>query len=151
VPHGLAGRRCVSRDVADDRLRHLCLDEGGGFLLLVASDLADHDHLLGLLVGLEEPKNVDEGRADDRVSTDPDDGRAAESELCELVTDLVRERAGARHEPDGALAEDLGGDDPHVRLPGRERPGTVRPDDADVPVLYEMRATGASRARGHPR
>ena len=43
-------------------------------------------------------------RADDRVAADADDRRVAEPELGQLVADLVRQRAGARDEADGALA-----------------------------------------------
>ena len=46
----------------------------------------------------------------------------------ELVADLVRERARARDEADGALGEDLGRDDPDVRLAGREHAGAVGAD-----------------------
>ena len=66
-----------------------------------------------------------------------DDRRVPETELRELVPDLVRQRARARDEPDRALPEDLGRDDPDVRLPGRERPGAVRPDQADAATLDE--------------
>ena len=43
----------------------------------------------------------------------------------------------ARHEPDGALTEDLGRDDADVRLPGRQRSRAVRPDDAHLAALDE--------------
>jgi hypothetical protein len=49
-------------------------------------------------------------------TTDPHDRRVPEAELRELVADLVRERSGAGDEPDRAFREDLGGDDPDVRL-----------------------------------
>ena len=73
-------------------------------LLLVAADLADHDDVLGLRVGLELLEHVDERRADDRVAADADDRRVAEAELRQLVADLVGQRARARDEADGALA-----------------------------------------------
>src|SRR6266540_2817438 len=131
VAHRLAGRGGEAGDVGDDRLRHLRLDEGGGLLLVVAADLTDEDHELGLVVRLEAGEHVGEGRADDRVAADPDDRRVAEPALGQLVPDLVGERARAGDGADRPLAEDLGRDDPDVRLPGRERAGAVRPDHRD--------------------
>ena len=72
--------------------------------------------------------DVDEGRADDGIAADADDRRVAEPELRQLVADLVRERPRARDEPDAALAEDLGRDDPDVRLARREDARAVRAD-----------------------
>ena len=69
-------------------------------------------------------------RADDRVAADPDDRRVAQPELGELVADLVGERPRARDEADAARGEHLGGDDPDVRLAGREHARAVRPDHA---------------------
>ena len=137
MPHGLAGRRREAGDVGDDRLRHLRLDEGGGLLLLVATDLAHHDHLLGLRVGLEQREHLEERRADDRIAADPDDRRVPEPELRELVPDLVGQRPRARHEPYRPLAEDLGRNDPDVGLPRGQRSGAVRPDQAHVAALDE--------------
>src|SRR5206468_8480063 len=119
VTHRLARRRGEARDVADRRLAELGLDEDSGLLLLVASDLADHDDALGLRVVAEEREDVDEGRPDDRVAADADDGRVAEPELRQLVADLVREGARAGDEPDRAFAEDLGGGGTDVGLARR--------------------------------
>src|SRR5207237_2648744 len=79
----------------------------------------------------------DEGRPDDGIAADARDRRVAEAELRQLVADLIREGSGARDEPDRALAEDLRGDDAHVRLPGRQRAGTVRPEHRD-PARLEV-------------
>ena len=122
-------------------------DEVGRLLLLVAADLADHHDVLGLGVVLEHPEDVDERGADDGVSADADDRRVAEPHLRQLVTDLVGERARAGDEADRALGEDLGRDDPDVRLPGRQRAGAVRAESADalgarVPVDAEHLVRG---------
>src|SRR5919201_1252802 len=53
VANRLPRRRRKARDVRDDGLRHLALDELGGLLLLGAADLADHDDEIGLRIGLE--------------------------------------------------------------------------------------------------
>ena len=63
----------------------------------------------------------------------PDDRRVAEPHLRQLVADLVRQRARARDEADVARGEDLRGDDPDVRLAGRERARAVRPEQPDAP------------------
>ena len=126
VAHRLARRSGEPGDVGDDRLRHVLGDERAGLLLLVAADLADHDHELGLVVGLEALQDVDERRADDGVAADPDDRRAADAGVGQLVADLVGERAGARDQADVPVAEDVGRDDPDVGLARRERAGAVR-------------------------
>jgi hypothetical protein len=69
-----------------------------------------------------------------RVAADAHDRRVAESALGQLVADLVGQRAGARHEPDVALLEELRGDDPHVRLPGRQDARAVGADQPRTAV-----------------
>src|SRR5262245_44472726 len=63
---------------------------------------------------------------DDPVAADADDRRIPEPEPGQLVADLVGQRPRAGDEADRAFAEDLRGDDPDVRLAGRERTGAVR-------------------------
>src|SRR5919109_4843924 len=123
VAHGLSRRRGEAGDVADHRLGDVLGDVVGAPLLLVAPDLADHDDQLGLRVVLEEGDDVYEGGADDGVAADPDDRRVAEAALGQLVADLVGERAAAGDEADVALREEVGRDDPHVGLAGREDSG----------------------------
>ena len=79
-------------------------DVAGRLLLFFAADLADEHDDLGLGVGLEQVEDVDERRADHRVAADPDDGRVADSELGQLVADLVGQRARARDEADPSRA-----------------------------------------------
>src|SRR4051812_24015886 len=116
VAHRLAGRRGEAGDVREHRLRDVLGDVCRGLLLFVSADLADENDELRLGVGLEVRDDVDERRADDRVAADPDDCRVAEPELRELVADLVRQGPRAGDEPDASRGEDLGGDDPGVRL-----------------------------------
>ncbi len=127
MPHRLARRRRETRDVGDNRLRQLGLDERRCLLLLVAADLADHDDVLGLGVGLELREDVDERRADDRVATDADDRRVAEPPLRQLVADLVGQRAGARDEADVADVKISAGMIPTLALPGESAPGQFGP------------------------
>src|SRR5215207_7692365 len=132
VAHRLSGRRGEAGDICEHRLRDVLGDVAGGLLLGAAADLAAHHDQLGLGVGLEQLDHVDEARARDRVPADPDDRGVAEAALGQLVADLVGERAGARHEPDVALLEELRGDDPNVRLARRQDARAVR--------AYEPRA-----------
>src|SRR4051812_10860803 len=129
VAHRLAGRRREPSDVGEHRLRDVLGDVLRGLLLGVAADLAAHHDQLGLLVLLEELDDVDEVRARDRVAADADDRRVAEATLCQLVADLIGERARARHQADVALAEEVRRDDPDVGLARREDAGTVRADE----------------------
>src|SRR6266540_1771099 len=130
VPHTLAGRRLEAGDVGHHRLGHVLGHEGGGLLLLVAADLADHDHRLGLRVGLEAAQHVDEVGADHRVATDADAGRLPDASLGHLVHDLVGERARTRHQPHGTGVGDLARDDADVGFARRDHPRAVRPDQA---------------------
>ncbi len=151
VAHRLAGRRREAGDVGEDRLRHVLGDELGRLLLLVAADLADHHDQLRLRVVLELREHVDERGADDGVAADADDRRVAEAELRQLVADLVGQRAGARDEPDGALAEDLGRDDADVRLArARARRGSSG-RSSSRPSGGSTCTRAASRARARAR
>ncbi len=84
---------------------------------------------------LEEGEDVDEVRADDRVAADADDRRVPHPGLLELVADLVGERAGLRDDADLACVEELRGDDPDVRLAGREHARAVGADQPGAGVL----------------
>src|SRR5437870_368332 len=50
VTHASAWRRGLPCNETDDRLAELLLDEVGGFLLGGASDFANHNHRVGVLV-----------------------------------------------------------------------------------------------------
>src|SRR3954454_21267284 len=75
MAHRLALRCGEPRDVSDDGLRDVGLDELRCALLGVATDLADHHDRVGLGVVLERTEAVDVRRADDRVSANADAGR----------------------------------------------------------------------------
>jgi hypothetical protein len=128
VPHPLARRSGEPGDVADDGLRHRLRDERRGALLVVAADLADHHDEVGLRIGLEPLERVDEADPVDRVATHTDARRLPDPPLAELVHDLVRQRSRPRDEADAARRANLARDDPDVRAAGRDRAGTVRPD-----------------------
>src|SRR6185369_11490228 len=89
MPHALSLRRGLSRDEADDRLLQLGLDERRRVLLGAATDLADHDHRVGVGVVAEELERVDESGADDRVAADADARRLPDAAQRELVYGLV--------------------------------------------------------------
>src|SRR5207245_7255654 len=99
VSHAAPGRRCDASDEADDRLADVLLDESRSLLFGVPADLADHDDRFRLRVLLEHRQEVDISGADDRIATDPDAGRLAEPQGCELVDRLVRERPSAADHP----------------------------------------------------
>src|SRR5688572_22994151 len=129
VPHALPFGRGLPGDEPDHRLRHLAADEGRGFLLGRAADLADHDDGVRAGVGLEEPERVDESRADDGIAADADAGRLPDAEPGELVHGLVRERAAARHDADASGRVDVGRHDADLAFAGRDDAGTVGSDE----------------------
>ena len=63
------------------------------------------------------------------------------------MSDLVRERPRARDESDAPLAEDLGRDDPRVRLARREDARTIRADHRRAPAA-EVRVYAQHVVRG---
>jgi hypothetical protein len=138
VAHRLAGRRGEARDVGDDRLGHVLGDEVGGLLLGGAADLARHHDQLGLRVLLEEPDDVDEARARDRVAADADDRGVAEAGLGQLVADLVGQRARARDDADVALGEEARRDDADVGLARREDAGQFGPTRRSSRIAREV-------------
>ena len=119
VAHAASRRRGLAGDEADHRLLELALDEGGGFLLGRAADLADHDDGFGVGVGREQRQRVDEARADQRVAADADAGRLAHALPRQLVDRLVGQRAALRDDADAAFLADVAGDDAGLRLARR--------------------------------
>src|SRR5262245_26685773 len=77
VPHTTPGRRRLTCNETDNRLLEFTPDVRRGVLLCRAPDLTDHDHGLSVRISGEEPQGVDEARADERISTDPDARRLA--------------------------------------------------------------------------
>src|SRR6266542_3947860 len=132
VPHAPARGCLEAGDVGDHRLGHPFGHEAGGLLLLVAADLADHHHRLGLRVGLEAGQHVDEVRPDHRVAADAHRGGLPDPGLGHLVHHLVGERAGAGDQAHRPAVGDLAGDDADVGLAGRDHPGAVGPDQRDA-------------------
>src|SRR5581483_2171741 len=115
---------------------HLGLDVLGGLLLGRPADLADHDHGLGVRVGLEPAETVDEARARHRVAADAHAGGLTDARHRQLVEGLVRQRAGAGDDADRTTGlGDLAGGDADVALPGGDDAGTVRADELGVGVI----------------
>ena len=132
MAHRLAGRRFEASDVGDDGLRDALGNHLGRLLLLVATNLADHHDVFGLVVSLEHVERVDKRGADDRVATETDDRRVAEALDCQLATDLVRERARTRHQADRTGLENLGGDDADIGDTRRKCARAVRPKQTNA-------------------
>jgi hypothetical protein len=131
VPHRLALWGGETRDVGHDRFGHVFGDVGGGALLGVAPDLADHDDEVGGRVLFEGRDRIDVGGADHRIAADADARR--ESDVRELVHELVGERARLGDEAEPAGPGDVGRGDADVRLAGRDDAGAVRADEPDPP------------------
>ena len=84
VAHALARRGRDAGDEADDGLLHVGLAPAGGFGLVRAADLADHDHGVGVRVVVEGLHHVDVLEAIDRVAADADGARLAEADFGQL-------------------------------------------------------------------
>ena len=130
MAHRLALGGGEARDVGDDRLRHVLLDPRGRALLGVAADLADHDDEVRVGIRLESRQRVNVGGAHDRVAADPQARR--ETEVAQLVHELVGQRARLRDEAEAARARNVRRGDAQVRLPGRDDAGAVRAYQANA-------------------
>ena len=92
MTHALAGRCGEPRDIADDGLRHPFLDERRRALLVVAADLPDHHHQIGIGIALEPLERFDEPDPVNGIPAHPHTGRLADPATRELVHDLVGQR-----------------------------------------------------------
>ena len=128
VAHALAGGSSLAGDEGGHRLGDVLLGERGGFFFGGAADFAHHEDGFGLVVGLVELQEVDEGRADDRVAAEADASGLAEAEVRELPDGFVGERAAAAHDADGALLVDVAGHDADFAFLGRDDAGAVGAD-----------------------
>lgn len=149
VAHPLASGGGQTGDEAHDRLRDLTLDELGGFFLVAAANLADHDDPFGLGVVLKERQSVHEARADDRVAADAHAGALAQFAAGGLVDDFIGQRAAAADDADFPLAVDVAGHDAHLASSGRDDAGAVRADDPRAVQLGGLRHVEHFE-RGHP-
>src|SRR5215471_18466420 len=116
MAHRLALRGGEPGHVGDHRLGDVLLDEGGGPLLRVPADLADHHDRVGFRVVGEGAQAVDVGGPDHRVAADADGGR--EADVAQFVHHLVGQRARLGHQADPAFRRDVRRDDARVGLAG---------------------------------
>src|SRR3990167_6309663 len=126
VAHALARRGGDTGDEADDRLLYVVLAPLGGFGLVRATDLTDHDDGVGFRIVVEGLHHVDVLQTVDRVATDADGARLAQTQFGQLRHGFVREGAGTRDHADAALAVDVTGHDADLDLVGRDQAGAVR-------------------------
>ena len=105
-------------DEARHWLSHVLGHEGCGVLLGGPTDLADHDDAFGRRVVIEQPENIDEVGAVDRVATDADRGRLAKAESGQLIDGLIGQSAGAGDNADPTWLMDVAGHDPDPALLG---------------------------------
>src|SRR5262249_23755309 len=123
-----AWRRGDARDVRDDRLADVVLDERGRGFFVAAADLADEDDALGLRIPLEELEHVDEIHAAHRIATNAHARALAELRVRGLEDGLVREGAGARNDADRTFLVNEARHDADLALIGGDDAGAIRSD-----------------------
>src|SRR5438309_7303766 len=106
-------------------------------LFVAAADLADEHHLRGRWILFEHLDHVAERQAQHRVAADPDDRRLAHPGGGERRCDLIREGAAARNQADRPRLGDALGDDPDLRLAGRDEAGAVGAKQARLRITAE--------------
>src|SRR5512146_1231880 len=129
MTHAAARRGADSGDKAYHRLFDLGLgQEGCGFLLGAAADLADHDDRLRAVILEEQIEAIDEVRAVHRIAADADAGRLAEAGGGGLRHSFIGEGARPRHNAHAARAVDMPRHDADLALVWGDDPRAVRPD-----------------------
>ena len=93
MTHAFAGGCGASGDEGGDGLLDVLLDVLGGFDLVGAADLADHEDAVGIGVLLEHADAVDVVEAADGIATDADAGGLGEAEVAGLPDGLIGEGA----------------------------------------------------------
>lgn len=141
MTHSAAGGSGDTGDEADDGLAAVdgvgLLEELGGVLLGGATDLADHDDTVSLLVLDEDLEAVDEVGAAEGVTANADDERLAEAGLGGLVDGLVGQGAGTRDDTDAAALVDEAGHDADLALAGGDDAGAVGADQTGLGLGLE--------------
>src|SRR5690606_34802410 len=143
MAHALARRGGDAGDEADHRLLHVRLDPVGGFFLVAAADLADHDDRIGIRILVEELQDVGVLEAVDRVAADADGRGLSQAERGELADRLVGQGAGARYHPDAALHVDVARHDADLEFIGSDDTGAIGSEQqrllavAAHPVAYD--------------
>ena len=132
MAHPPARRRGPARDERGHRLGQVLGDVRRGALLLVAADLADEDHRIGIGVGLEQVEDLDEVGAHDRVAADPDAGGLADALIGQGLHDLVGQGAGTADHAHPSATMDVARNDPDLRLPDRRGARAVRAHQPDA-------------------
>jgi len=90
VAHPASRRRGLSGDETHHRLLDVGLNVLRGRLLRVSADLADHYDGVRIRVGIKKLDGVEERRANNRISADPDARRLADPELSQLPHRFIR-------------------------------------------------------------
>src|SRR5437667_7459999 len=138
MAHALAGRRRDAGDEADHGFFHVRFDPARTGLLGVATDLAHHDHRVGVGVVVEHLHDVDMLQAVDRVAADAYAGRLAQPTLHQLTDRLVGQCARARNDANAPLLVYLAGHDADLDLVGRDDAWTVGADKDGLFALHAV-------------
>lgn len=141
MTHSAAGGSRDTGDEADDGLAAVdgvsLLEELGGVLLGGATNLADHDDTVSLLVLDEDLEAVDEVGAAEGVTANADDERLAKAGLGGLVDGLVGQSAGTRDDTDAAALVDEAGHDADLALARGDDAGAVGADQTGLGLGLE--------------
>lgn len=141
MAHSAAGGSGDAGDEADDGLaaveRVVGLEELGGVLLGGATNLANHDDAIRLLVLNEDLEAVDEVGAAEGITADSDDQRLAKAGLGGLVDGLVGQGTGTRDDTDAAALVDEAGHDANLALAGGDDAGAVGANEAGLGLSLE--------------
>ncbi|OPY81368.1 MAG: hypothetical protein A4E64_00020 [Syntrophorhabdus sp. PtaU1.Bin058] len=89
MTHAPAGRGRETCDKGYNRFFHVVPEILCRLFLCPAAYLADDDHRIGPFILFEHRKEIDKGKAYDRIAADPHAGGLADPHLGKLVYDLI--------------------------------------------------------------
>src|SRR3990172_443935 len=108
-----------------------------GLLLCRPSDFADHDNRVSSRIFIEKPDRVDKARTNNGITAYANARGLPNAPLRELPYGFVGESAAARNQSNPSRFVNETGHDADLALTGRNNPGAIRTDHADI-VSYQV-------------
>src|SRR6202030_3938151 len=110
-------------------LLHVLLDPSGAGLFVVAADLSDHDHRVGVGIRVEQLHHVDMLEAIHGIAADADARRLTEPEVHQLTHGFIGQSSRPGNHADPPLLVDVAGHDADLDLVRGDDAGTVGTDE----------------------
>ena len=124
-----------TRDVRHHRFSDIRFDKSRRLFFRAAANLTNHHNRFGLRIVLEQTQNIDKGRTWDRVATDTNTARLTKTFIGGLLNRFIRQRTGARNNPNTARQVNMTRHDTNLALTRSDHARTVWPNHAHASLL----------------